>query len=280
MPVVEEMRSLSKILKSSSVNLKSPVVVAHQKGDEILSRTGDSILGADGAVNIGAHREEELAAVREQTNEILRETEQMVKDLIETARIEAEKIVWEARKEADEILTEGKENLKQIQEEGFNNGFSSGYEEGIKKAEEDCQGKLEEARNIVDLAHEERNLIITNSERDIIELAMAVCRKIIGQEIHTNSDFIVEIAKRAILKATDRDDLTLRLNPGDLDTALNARDELTQSAKGIKQLKIVSDPAIEPGGCVVDTPNGTVDARLERQLNEMEQSLMEVSPDA
>lgn len=270
---------MSKVLKSSAINIQSPLIIDIMNEEETSSLYGDDV-----SIEDDENKETDTAAdinlVRQQTDEILKETEQMVKDLLETARIEAEKKITEAKQEAEKIVQTGKENLRQIEEEGFNQGFGSGYAEGQKKAEEDYRSKLEEARNIVELAHEERKNILINSENEIVELAMAIARKIIGNEILSNPDFVVEVAKRAIQKAADREDITIRVSPENLDSALGAKDNIFQSVNGIRNLKIVSDPTIEPGGCVVDTPNGTVDARIERQLSEIEQSLTEVGPDA
>jgi len=271
---------LSKVIKSFSVNIQNPRVI------ELSSSRGgvfeEGILENAGMVqgNGNGDSPQDIERVRDQAGEILRETEEMVKDLLATAREEAEKIIKSANEEARRIVSGGQEKLKQIEEDAFKKGWQTGYDEGIRVAETEYDNKLQEAVTLVDKAHQERKKIIAGSEDEIVQLAVAVARKIIQRELSSDPEIIVGIVKRAIQKATDREELTIRVNPDNLDSTLNSRDDITQSVKGVRKLKVLADPGVAPGGCVVESPNGTVDARVERQLSEIEQALMEVGPNA
>ncbi len=270
---------MSKLIKSSSIKIHSPMIIHNDR--VIPPANTEQPPGYPDETDMSpGHSAHDLGQVRDQASEILRETEQMVKELIQTARQEAEKIIKNARDEAHRIVTEGRESLKQIEEEAFRQGWQDGYEEGKREAEDEYDAKLKEAAGLVEKAHEERRRIVAGSEDEVVQLAVAVARKIIGREMAANPDIIVDIVKRAIQKTTDREELTVRVNPDNLESALNAQDEITRSVKGIRKMKFLADPTVAPGGCVVETSNGTVDARVERQLSEIEQALTEVSPNA
>ncbi len=255
---------MSRVIKSTSVKIQSI-----------------RVLGSNSVpVSAKTENDDSVVQVKEQAGQILLETEQMVKELIQTARQEAEKIIGNANEEAFKIIADSEEKLKQAEEEGFRQGWQSGYEEGGKTAEDEYSHKLLEAQQVVEEAHQERMQIIAGAEDEVVQLAMAVSRKIIERELVTRPEIIVEMVKRAIQKVTDREELTVRVNPDNLDSTINAQEEIAQSAKGVRKLKVLADPAIASGGCVVESSNGTVDARVERQLNEIEQALMEVSPNA
>lgn len=284
---------MSKVIKSSSVKINPPKVVGRE---DLLTGNGGGFSGYDRSpenstagvpnnaqIEVGGTGHEmpgEVENVKAQASDILRETEQMVKELIETARREAEKIIKNANDEAENIISGGRARLKEIEEEAYQRGWQVGSEEGRQNAENEYRTKLHEASELLEKANEERQAIIAGSEDEIVQLALAVARKIISHELVVNPDIIVDIVKRAINKTSDREELTVRVNPDNLESTINAQDDIIRSTKGIRRLKILADPTVAPGGCVVETQNGTVDARVERQLSEIEQSLMEVGPNA
>ena len=270
---------MSKVLKSFTVKMESPVLIEHDPQtavDNELAAADAKMAEPEKDELEGIEPEAYMAQVRAQADEILRETEEMVKDLLKTARQEAEKIITNANEEAAQAVSQGREQAKQIEQESQQQGWQDGYGQAVREAGEEYADRLEEAQNIVEKAHQERQEIIAGSEDEIVQLAMAVARKVISNELIVNPGSIVEIVKRAILKAADREEVTVRVNPENLDTTISARDEISQSFKGIRKFKVLADASVTPGGCVVETPNGNVDARIERQLGEIEQVLLEV----
>jgi len=258
---------LSKVIKGLSVKLQSPMIVRHS------SDTGPEKPPDD---YHGPISEQDVGQLKDQAAQILSETEQMVKELLGTARQEAEKIIRNSREEAQALIEGGREKLREIEEEAY----AKGWQEGTKAAREEYEAKLREADVMLEKAQEEKWQVVAGSEEEIVRLAVAVARKVINREMETNPEIVVDMVKRAIQKATDREELTVRVNPDNLDVTINARDDISQQVKGIRKLKVLADPAIAPGGCVVESHNGTVDARIERQMNEIEQALMEVNPNA
>jgi flagellar assembly protein FliH len=268
---------LSKVYKSFSVNIKDKIVIENfgMTGVMPTEITEDTQNWSENEVAASA---QDITHVRNQADEILCETEQMVKELIETARQESEKIIKSANEEARRIITEGQDKLKQVEEEAYRKGNKAGFEEGTRNAEKENQNKMAEAVKHVERAHEERLKIVAGSEDEIVQLAVAVARKIIDRELLSSPEIIVNIVKRAIGKATDREELTVRVNPDSIDGVISAQDKIVNSAKGIRKLKFLADPNVSQGGCVIESLNGTVDARVERQLSEIEQALTEVGP--
>lgn len=278
---------MSKVIKSFAVKLESPMMIENEELLDAAGKTsGVNDTGNSYSRSLDGEQGEEcdsvpdITYVRQQAGDILRETEEMVKELIETARQEAEKIIRHANEEAARIIAEGQVKAKSIEEDAQNHGWQDGYQRGIRIAGEEYNSKLEEAKSLVEKAYQDRQEIIAGSEDEIVQLAMAVARKVVGHELAATPDIIVGIVKRAIQKATDREELTVRVNPENLDSAFSAQEEISHSIKGVRKLKFLADPAVAPGGCVVESPNGTVDARIERQLSELEQALMEVGPNA
>ena len=45
---------------------------------------------------------------------------------------------------------------------------------------------------------------------------------------------------------------------------------------GDSSLSITSDESLKPGDCLVETPNGSVDARLQTQIEQLKKAVREV----
>lgn len=276
---------MSRVLKAGHFELRQPVIInpAQIMAPEENAPAAASPLPIENEEASGQpdsadiNKYEDLAKIKTEADAILHETEQMVKELLETARQEAEKIISTANEKADNIITEGKNRQQQIEDEAFQKGWQKGLAEGNEEALKNHAGLLAEAREKLADAVKEREKIIRRAEDEIAQLAVAVARKIIFREMFADPSIVGDIVQEAIHKVTDREEITVRVHPADLDFVLGRQEEYTRNIKGIRKLKILADNAISPGGCVIETPNGTVDARIESQLTEIEQSLLEVS---
>lgn len=273
---------MSRVLKAGQFQLQEPVVISSAQTmtpQETVQGKAPfpPVEGGQQPETADINSTEDLAKIKTEADAVLRETEQMVKELMETARQEAEKIINNANEKADNIIKEGKARLQQIEDDAFQKGWQKGYEEGNEEAQQNHAGLLAEAREKLADAVMEREKILRKAEDEIAQLAVAVARKIIFREMFADPSIVGEIVEEAIRKVSDREEITVKVHPADLDFVLSRQDDLSRNIKGIRKLKILADNSISPGGCVIETPGGTVDARIESQLAEIEQSLMDVS---
>ncbi len=262
---------MSKVIKSGHLKFESPRLINHFPAAEAAASIAPEELLQPDDVPV------DVEQVKEQAEEIIKETEQMVKELLGTARQEAEKIIKSAKAEAEAVIQEGQGKAKEAKDQGFNEGWQVGYTESVKKAEEEMKGSLLAAERTLAEAKEERTKIICEAENEIVQLAVMVAQKVINHEVTTHSELIVGIVKKALEKVRDREEILIRVSPDDIDMVIDNQEEVVSGTKGIKKMKMLADNGITAGGCVIETSNGTVDARVERQLSEIEHSLLEVN---
>ncbi len=77
----------------------------------------------------------------------------------------------------------------------------------------------------------------------------------------------------ALKLAAEKSKTTLRVNPEDCDYVEELRPEFFAAVKELKALTVTSDPSITRGGCLLESPYGDVDARIETQLEKIHQCL-------
>ena len=89
--------------------------------------------------------------------------------------------------------------------------------------------------------------------------------------IEVDPSAMVDIAREALEAARARAGVvTLRVHPDDWAAVEAARPVLASRLARAVELRLVPDAAVGRHGCVVDSPAGRLDARLESQLAALE----------
>jgi flagellar assembly protein FliH len=83
---------------------------------------------------------------------------------------------------------------------------------------------------------------------------------------------------QALKKVKGRGDVTIRVNLADLKLTADHASAFISRVESIKNIQVLEDSTVEPGGCIVETDFGAIDARISSQLNELEQKILEISP--
>lgn len=205
---------------------------------------------------------------------------------IEAAETEANRIVAQAEAKASDCIEKANQQvatiLQQAKEDGRQSGYEEGLEQGKKAALEQMQQNLNDAvmraEHTLHLSQQEAQAMLASAERQIIDIAMSVARKILAREIEENPMVVLPIIKTALEKVRDQEQIVIRVNHEDFDMALQAKQDLQKMIGREQALTITADHAVDIGGCMIETPNGTVDARLDTQFEAVQQALQGLLP--
>jgi len=182
-------------------------------------------------------------------------------ELVDFAKGEAEQIVRKAMEEAGNIREHAKE---------------SGLDEARRIAEETASDKVKEALETLNQAVIERKKIIKDAEGEVLRLALKVAEQIIKSEVSLHRDVSLNIVSDAISRVSDREQVIIKVNREDLENIKKYKDRIGSIVDGIKSLSIVEDSAVEPGGCVIETNLGYVDARISTKIATIEEAFRKV----
>lgn len=228
----------------------------------------------------------ELRAQEERLNQMLADIEQREKDLAEKfisirndkkkiedlkqrTQAECDRILQDAEDEADDIFNDAKKD-------GYAKGFEEGYEFGHDNGEKNARDELKEtiraanqkAEKTIQDAKEATADYFVRAENDIAEILMIAIDKILPQHFIDVPKDILPVVREAIKYVRDQKEVKIHVEPDSYDLVLTARGELQNIlTDGTAILEVVSDDALKPGDCVVETPNGGVDARLSTQID-------------
>jgi len=149
-----------------------------------------------------------------------------------------------------------------------------GYQEGVARAQAEVQTQLMEALSALTAAQQERHRIALEHEAALADLALSIARKVIGAHLDADPTLVARIVQATIHDLEPSTTLDVRVNPGDLATVEGARRELERLVQGNGRVDISADETVDPGGVVLISPVGEVDARITTKLSVLETAFM------
>jgi flagellar assembly protein FliH len=178
----------------------------------------------------------------------------------EPARFDSGSIVFNRRRHDTD-----KEKLAKIEKEAFDKGYAEGIRAGsqtISAVSQRLDAVIRELEGFRDKKTEE--LV-----PDLIDLSIAIAKKIIHANIEKNRENVITIAREALSKLGGTEEkILIRVNPDDYDTMLSNLDSLRGETR-LMDITIEPSAVITPGGCFIETPSGEVDARIEEMIKEI-----------
>ena len=110
-------------------------------------------------------------------------------------------------------------------------------------------------------------------ERDAFKFALAVAGKIVKKEVAMNDEIVVHQIQEALRRVAGQESIKVRVNPRYESMVRQNKEMLISGSESVRELVVEADDKVEPGGCILDTVSGTVDARVFTQLEQIEAAL-------
>jgi flagellar biosynthesis/type III secretory pathway protein FliH len=106
-------------------------------------------------------------------------------------------------------------------------------------------------------------------EGAVVTLACEVARTVLGREAATGEDVLRDVTRRALGQVRRARLVALRVHPDAVEATRRAVGQWFPEGMAVEEVVVIGDEAVSPGGVVVESELGRVDARLERQLEEI-----------
>jgi flagellar biosynthesis/type III secretory pathway protein FliH len=113
---------------------------------------------------------------------------------------------------------------------------------------------------------------LANIEENIAAIAVAIAQQVIARDVATTNDIVLEIVTRAVQEFGLDQALSIRVNPGDMESLQSAERTATEEMNAItkgREVRWLADARIEPGGCVVEGRERIVDGRVDTALERL-----------
>ena len=232
---------------------------------------------------------EEAEGIRKQLDE-LRQRLQTEEENFNTRKeeLESEAIKLKAQLKQDEAVARktGYDEGKQV---GYDEGHSKGYADGEMKAMIDYAEKVQREAEIqlgtkletllpaltmvIDRLDEAKESFVLQWEENAVKLAEAIAVKAINCQLPEMVDVPIRLLREALELGTGSTSLRVRLNRDDYEALKPQVDLLVQEMTRSIPTEIVGDALVSPGGCILETPQGTIDNQIESRLARINEEL-------
>ena len=122
---------------------------------------------------------------------------------------------------------------------------------------------------------QQRRELLEDLQPYVVRIAVEIARRIVGRELRTDPGLITNIARGALEQIGTAANVRVRVHPLDAQILHEAILQWAPTSGEAAALEIVPDGSIERGGCLVESDQGVVDARLSTQFEEMQISLLD-----
>jgi flagellar assembly protein FliH len=145
-------------------------------------------------------------------------------------------------------------------------------EQRAKFGEQLAQERAAVARALADFSRERADYY-RKIERETVQLAMAIARKVIHREAQVDPFLLMGIVRVALERIEGATGVALTVHP---ERVLEWRQYLASRLDPADLPEIAGDPALPPDRCVLRASMGNAELALEAQLKEVEQGLMDL----
>jgi len=157
--------------------------------------------------------------------------------------------------------------LAALERDAFAKGYAAGERAGAEAGSTRAEAMLRRLAQTIEELGGLRTSMVHQTERQMVQLAVAVAKRIVGREIGLDADLVVAMARVALDRLGEGTPAVIRLNPEDLAAA-------GQTGWAGPHVTIVADPAVSRGGCLVESEFGFIDASVEAQFDQIAQAML------
>jgi flagellar assembly protein FliH len=157
---------------------------------------------------------------------------------------------------------------------GFSDGEKSGFEQGERAGSAAAASGVEPVLQSLNQMLTELEALhrreLRQVEAELIDLALAVARKIVGREVALGPDALTGLLRDALSRFEHAGRLSIRMNPDDLQRLADVRPRLLEGLAHPGRVRFEADATISAGGCFIESEAGDLDARLEQRFRMVE----------
>jgi flagellar assembly protein FliH len=179
--------------------------------------------------------------------------------------------------EGIEDLVAGPSNLEEIEEAARLQGYNVGYEQGRAAAVADVEQATGDALHrlclLVANVQENHAAFFRSAERQVVDLALQIAQKVVEREVENMPDLAVNVIRSALEEMDARTATRIRVSPDDAEVLRRRWSQVVPPGVGSERIELVADERVQPGGGVIETTHGEVDAQLDSKLAQLGNAL-------
>ncbi|MBS0620672.1 MAG: HrpE/YscL family type III secretion apparatus protein [Verrucomicrobia bacterium] len=171
--------------------------------------------------------------------------------------LEAKEIVDRARTDAEAYKKQIEEECLDLKEIAKKEGFDEGLERFNEK-----------------LIHFDKQLhqLRMDLQKQILPLALKAAKKIVGEQLQLHPETIVDIVIQSLGSVLQNHRFTIYINKADREILEAEKHKIRSVLEQVQSLSIQERADVAPGGCIIETETGIINASIENQWAALEKA--------
>ncbi len=165
-------------------------------------------------------------------------------------------------------------DFEAIEREAFTKGYAQGERDGAAAAAVRGDAMLRRLAQTLQEVTALRSEMIQRTEHQVVQLALAIAKRITHREVSLDRDLLTAMARVALDRLGESVSATIRLHPDDYAAIVAVRGDEAQSGA----VRLVPDKTVGRGGCLVHSDIGLIDVGVNAQLDELTRALLGDAP--
>jgi len=161
-----------------------------------------------------------------------------------------------------ERVDPGEAETRRSYARGLEEGRAAGRKEAYKCFRPILRRLVEEVRSL----EAATKAVYRSTETGLVDLAVSIAEKIVAKELSLDRGRIVELLSKALEKVENAERIRIRVHPEDLEILDTCKAEGLFCLDDLGRVEVTPDIHIQKGGCMVESNLGTIDGRLEKQF--------------
>ena len=157
-----------------------------------------------------------------------------------------------------------------IERDAFAKGYAQGERAGAEAAATRGESMVRRLAQTIEELGALRTEMLHKSEKQLVQLAIAIAGRVIQREITLDRELLVAMARVALDRLGDVSAATIRLHPEDFAATTAARHGVLST----EAVRVVADPVVHRGGCLVESEFGLIDLSVSAQVGEIAHALL------
>ena len=169
--------------------------------------------------------------------------------------LNAREVLNKAKEDVTVYLEENKKECKKYLEEAKEAGFNEGLTQFNKQI-------LHFQQKMKQIEHDLQNLVLP--------LALKAAKKIVGTELQSHPETIVEIVRQNLKAVTQAHHIKIYVNRKDYEFLEKKKKEIKKILDHVQTFTVEEREDVSSGGCIIETEAGIINASLENQWRALE----------
>jgi len=164
------------------------------------------------------------------------------------------------------------EERRLAHDEAVKEGYAAGYEKGLVEAQQSLQTQIAEVEELLNSVRKAFDTQVSGLEDVIVAAAYEAICKIIGASLH-DREGVIAVVREVMSHVKQSEPITIRVAPSDYYLLTQDENTLKTGHEGM-QVTLLPDDRVLLGGCLIETSGGNLDGRLETQLQQLTDSIL------